>query len=97
MGRSMSSCESLLRLRWRTDGLSAHEDLDDGHRRTTTRTDEGWLNEAGRRIGLREGRVDVEPLSTQQLASPHEVLPASGVGDQPVVTDAVKAAGQNMQ
>lgn len=66
MDRSMSSCDTL-RLRWGTDGLSAHEDLDDGHRRTTTWTDEGGLNEAARRVGVREGRIDVELLNAQQF------------------------------
>jgi len=33
----------------------------------------------------------------QQCARPGEVLPASGIGEQPVVANAVKAAGQNVQ
>ena len=33
----------------------------------------------------------------QQLTRPSQILPAPGIGEQPIVTDAVKAAGQNMQ
>ena len=33
----------------------------------------------------------------QQFARPGEMLPASGIGEQPIVADAVKAAGQHVQ
>ena len=71
-------------------GFSAGEDFDDDHRRTTMRTDERGLEVGGvgRRWRFSRGGDDV-----QQFARPGEMLAAPGIGEQPVVADAMKAAG----
>ena len=87
--KGLRSCGAS-RLEWCTDELSAREGVDDDHRRTTVRTDEGRPNGTMRRIsflGLRVGHY------VQQFSRPREVVLTFGIGDQPVVADAVKAAG----
>jgi len=72
----------------------AREGLDDDHRCTTVRADEGGLQVGyGCRGRLRFGDGD----DVQQFARLCEMLPASGIGEQPVVANAVEAAGQNVQ
>src|SRR3954471_13623376 len=78
-----------------TNRLPACEGLDDEHRRTTVAADEDGLNDGcGLTRGLRRSRFG---CNVQQLARSGQVVSARGVGEQPIVTDAVKAAGQNVQ
>ena len=60
------------------------------------RADEARLDGTERRIDSLGLRVGVG-CYVQQLTSLGEVSLARGVGDQPVVADAMKAAGQHMQ
>ena len=59
------------------------------------RADEGGLDKDYGRIR----RLSLGGLGygVQQFARPCEILYASGIGDEPIVADAVKATGQNMQ
>ena len=79
---------------WRADRLPAGEGLDDDHRGAAVRADERGLATGYRRRRRRRrcGGDDV-----QQLACLGEMLAAAGVGEQPVVADAVEAAGQDVQ
>ena len=58
------------------------------------RTDEGGRDDGNERRRLRVGRSG---NNVQQFARPGEMLAPAGIGEQPVVADAVEAAGQNMQ
>ena len=73
--------------------MPAREGLDDEHRRTTVAADEDRLNDGGGLIRLRLSRFGYD---LQQLARSRQIVSASGIGDQPIVTDAVKAGGQNV-
>ena len=81
-----------LNLWWRTDRLSPHDDIDDDHRRTAVRADEGRLTGLGWRIDQGTG-IDIGH-DNQQLTRPGEVVAALRVGKQPVMPNAMKAARQ---
>ena len=88
-----SCCDSLCR--WSTNRLPACEGLDDEHRRTTVAADEHGLNDGCGLIGLL--RFSRFGYDVQQRARAREIAFAPGIGDQSIVTDAMKAAGQNVQ
>ena len=74
--------------------MPAGEDLDDDHRRATMRTDEGGLDVGYGCLGrLRFG----DGGDVQQFKRAGEMLAAFGIGEQPVVADAMKAGGQHVQ
>ncbi len=73
-------------------GCPRGERVDDDHRRATVRAVEGRLTEERCRL-----RFGCSGNDVQQLARSGEMLPPSGIGEQPVVADAVKATGQNVQ
>ncbi len=89
-----SSCDALQW--WCADRLPAPESLDDDHRCPTVRTDERRLLDIRwcRRI---LGCCNARGRHLQQFADPRQILPASGIGDQPIVADPVKSTGQDMQ
>lgn len=68
-----------LNLWWRTDRLSAHDDIDDDHRRTTIRAGEGWLARLGRRIDQVAG-IDIGD-DIQQLTRPGEVIATLSISE----------------
>src|SRR4051794_6309035 len=90
---SRSCCDS--RCRWGTNRLPACEGLDDEHRRATVPADEDGLSNGCGLIGLL--RLSRFGCNEQQLARSRQIVSARGIGEQPIVTDAMKAAGQNMQ
>jgi len=68
--------------------------LDDHHRRTTVNTNEGWSN----RVGGRVSKLWIgggHRCNLQQFTCQRQILLARIVGDQPIVTNPVKAAGRN--
>lgn len=74
--------------------LLTHQRLDDLHRRTTVRTNEGRSNSI---IGC-IGGISIRPshrCNLQQFTCQRQILFARVVGDQPVVTNPVKTAGQH--
>src|SRR5215472_11372166 len=79
---------------WRADRFAADEGFDDDHRCTTVRADEGGLNGDTRVRQLWFGCVGED---VQQFTCLGEMLAACGIGDEAIVADAMKAAGQNVQ
>ena len=73
--------------------LDAHQCFDHAHRSTAVGADEGGLYRFIRRIDL----FRFHWHDMQQLTCPRQILPSPAIGDQPVVTDAVEATGQDMQ
>lgn len=69
----------------------ACEGLDDDHRGSAVSAHEGGLCavRAGCRCGQIGGQLRCRPI--QELASGGDVFLAVGVGEQPIVSDAVKA------
>ncbi len=55
--------------------------------------DEDGLND-GCGLTMRRSRFG---CNVQQLARSRQIVSARGIGKQPIVTDAMKAAGQNVQ
>ena len=77
-------------LRRCADRLYAQKGLDDDHRPTAVRTNESGLDALNRSISASDlysggGRY------LQQRTYPREVGLALGIGEQPIMTDAVKA------
>jgi len=88
------SCSYLMRQgRWPADVLRSSEGLDDKHRRTAVPAEEGGscAGVLGRFRDRRWWQL------MQQLSDRWDIVLAVGVGEQPVVADAVKAGGQDMQ
>ena len=77
-------------------GCAAGEDLDDAHRGTAVRADEGGRRRWRPAPRLRR-RFDRGGNDVQQFARLGEMLAASGIGEQAVVANAVEAAGQDVQ
>jgi hypothetical protein len=80
----------------RPDRLSAHQGLDDNHRRTTV-----WAG-MGRLHGIGCGITGVFLIigvrrQVQQLPYSCQIVPTPGIGDQAAMTDAVKASRQHVQ
>ena len=75
--------------------MPACEGIDDEHRRTTVLADERGRNGGNGLIALR--RFSSFGYHVQQLTRACQIAFAPGIGDQSIVTDAVKAAGQNVQ
>ena len=75
--------------------MPAREGVDDMHRCPTVRTDEGRLNGVTWRISC----VGLHLVGhyVEKFTCLGEVVFALGIGDQAIVADAVKAAGQHMQ
>ena len=71
--------------------MPACEGIDDEHRRTTVLADERGLNGGNGLIGL--CRLSSFGYHVQQLTRPSEIAFTPGIGDQAIVTDAVKAVG----
>ena len=67
------------------------KDLNDDHRRSTVWTDEGGLDVHC--DGLRRLRFGRAGDDVQHFARAGQILAAFGIGKQPVVADAMKAAG----
>ena len=76
--------------------MPAREGVDDDHRGATIRADECWLNGLCRRISALGVGVGVG-YYVEQFTCLGEVVFALGIGDQSIVTDAMKPAGQHMQ
>ena len=77
---------------WRcADTWRAHQGVDDDHGGSAVRTGEGWRAGTGRPIiALRFG-LGAWRFNLQQLTCPLEVVAALGVGNKPIVADAVEA------
>ena len=88
------ACDELRRA---TDALSAREGLDDEHRGAAEPAHEGGPGAGviGAAIAGLSGK-HWRPLM-QQFASGGDVALAVGVGEQSIVTDAMKARGQHVQ
>ena len=83
---------------WRcADTWRAHQGVDDDHGGSAVRTNEGWWAGTGRPIIAVRFGLGARGLNLQQFTCPLEVVAALGVGDQPIVADAVEAPGQNVQ
>ena len=75
--------------------MSSGHDFDDDHCRTTGWANEGRFSGAHRRIAVRGFSVVRNDM--QQRTHLGEILRAPAIGDQPVVPNAVKSAGQNVE
>jgi len=76
--------------------LRACEGLDDDHRCTAVSAHEGGLNRAGDVVlAVTAGKLVYWLM--QELACGGDVVPAAGVGEQPVMSDAMKTRGQHVQ
>jgi len=73
--------------------MDTRQCFDHAHLSTAVGTDEGGLHRFVRRIAL----FGFHRHYMQQLTCPRQILPPPGVGDQPIVTDAMEATGQHMQ
>ena len=78
---------------WCANGCSALQDLNDDHRGTAVPADEDRRDSSPGIVGLGAGLRH----NTQQATRLREPGAAHRVGEQPVVTDAMEAAGQHVQ
>src|ERR1035437_2787792 len=81
---------------WPTNSALTYQRLDDHHGRATVRADKRRTNNVTWcvcRVSIRRGHR----RNVQQFTSQRQILFACVVGEQTILTDAVKAAGKNMQ
>jgi hypothetical protein len=80
-------------MRWCADRLAAHEGLHDDHRVAAVRAEEC----RPRRVQRILARLRLLRLHLQQPAWQGQAGAAAAVGQQPVMADAMEAAGEHMQ